>query len=443
MTYRLILLLTLLIALPLTAIAAADVSLTIDDAIARGLAANPEVEAYRIAIAEAEAGVKQSHSAFLPTLSVDYGYRRLINNDSGSERDNDYLSQDSDTFSVRLTQPLFSSFGGVAGVERARRSRDYRELEQRYMEQQLVREIRSSFYEFLWARQRVDKWQESVERLLRQKTIAGAWVQQQLAPRLRLLEIETELAHARQQQVSAQTVLATATADLRSWLALPAGTRLDLHGELSQSFAPLTRSVDDYLEQALANRPELQMAKVNIELARTEARVVRARNLPKVTLDAGWNKFDRDYRTSGLPGDERDYYTVSVNLSMRPYQGGATIHAWREQQLKARRFSELYNNQRNNIVAEVETLYQQFAEGQSRLQSAEQGIVTAEEAYQFAEQASRIGTASLDALLNAELRLTRAELDMLDARHQQQQTLIRFEHAVGMVNTATTESSSL
>ncbi|PLX72927.1 MAG: hypothetical protein C0614_13290, partial [Desulfuromonas sp.] len=60
---------------------------------------------------EAGEGVLEAWSVFLPTLSLDYGHTWL-NNTGGQTRDTDYLDQNSESFSVRLSQPIFSGLAG-------------------------------------------------------------------------------------------------------------------------------------------------------------------------------------------------------------------------------------------------------------------------------------------------------------------------------------------
>lgn len=408
-----------------------ELHLSVDQAVDYGLVNNPLIKAYGYALKESEEGIKQSRSGFLPTLSLDYNTRRLYNN-SSEENDSDFLSQRSSNFNVRLTQPVFSGFRATAEYAKAHLNKDLRQTELDSLRLRLELEIRSSFYSYLWARERSIKWRESVSRLLQQEQIVSAWVDQQLAPRLRRLETAVELAHARQQLTSAQSAMIAAESELRSLLAVPVNLDLTFDGSFEEDAFDYSLAVEYFIEKALTSRPELKSYQVSMQMAKEDVRITRSRKLPRVSLEAGWTDFDRSYRSSGLPSDDRNYYTVSFNVSMQPFQGGATYYAQRQQQLYGLRLGQEQLNQRNTIISEIRTLYEQLIEGNSRIVSAEQGMLVAQEAYEFVSQATRIGTASVDALLDAELRLTRAELDLLDAFHQQQQLLVQFDFATGL-----------
>lgn len=407
-------LLTLLISLsaPLPP-ALAAVPMSLDECIQRGLEYNPEINAYELAGEEADRGIEEAWGAFLPTLSINYSYNKLQNN-ATNERDNDYLDQNSNSFSTRLTQPLFTGLSGIAGLKRARANKEYREAELRYIKNQLVREISISYYNLLYAQRRTRQWEESVSRLEEQQQIATAWVEQRLAPQLRLHEIAAELSNARHELTRAISDQAIARAQLREWLALHPAEDIDIKGELKNLGAKPCPDLDTCIETALNQRPEIDLSRMNIEMARQDAKAIRARNLPRVELDAAWTDYQREYDTN-YPEDKRDYYSLTLNLSMKPFQGGRNISAWRKQRIAVARYQQQLANQRNTIITEVNTSFEQLNQGHARIKDAKKTIEHARAAYDVATKSAEMEMYSLDDLLNAELRLTRAELKLTDA----------------------------
>ncbi len=422
-----------LICLLLTPAMVCSEVLTLDQCLERGLELNPQIQADLLAIDEAQEGVHEAWGAFFPTLSIDYGYTQLENTgDIGG--DNDYLSQQSDNLTARLSQPLFTGFSGLAGVKRARESRSYREHELRLMRLQLVRAIRSHFYDILQAEQIVGKWTESVKRLKNQQQIAEAWVAQELAPRSRLLAIAVELSYAEQQLASAEANMLIGKAMLTEMIALPATEELTIVGNLQSFSLPSCDSVDVCMEQALQQHPEIKLADLNIALARKDLTMVRARNLPRVSLDASWVDYQREYDNSSVSQENRDYYTLALNVSMRPFQGGKTFFAYRKQKLAIQRLERERSQRGNAIISAVKSRYHQLVAGDSRLKSATRGVDEAREAYLFADRSVNLGISSLDDLLGAELRLTQAEINKIQAEHALQQARVQLEYAVGIHN---------
>ena len=424
-TLKKILLIILL--LPAYAFAA---PLTLQECIQHGLTHNPEIKAYELAVEEAEQGINEAWGAFLPTLSVGYNYSELSNGSSG-ELDTDYLDQTSNNFSCRLTQPVFTGLSGVAGLKRARQSKKYRQVELTYMKKQLIREIGISFYNLLHARQSAEQWEKSVHRLEQQEKIASAWVEQRLAPRLHLYEIEVELSNARHELIRTSTDKAVAIAQLREWLAYDPDYDVQIDGNLQHETIPLCIDLNDCYQQALDQRPEIELARLNTEMARQDAKGILARNLPQVSLDASWIDYQRDFTTSSYPDDDRDYYSVSLNMSVKLFQGGRNLSAWRRQNIKVDRLQLQQMKQRHAIISEVQTKSEQLKESRARIGNADDALVAAREAYKISAKSAELGVVSLNDLLNAELRLTRAELMLIGSRAALQQSQVWLVFVLG------------
>jgi outer membrane protein TolC len=416
------------VVLPLP-LAVAAVPMTLQDCIQRGLEYNPEIKAYELASEEADRGIEEAWGAFLPTLSINYSYNKLRNNAS-NERDNDYLDQNSNSFSTRLTQPLFTGLSGVAGIKRARANKEYREAELRYIKNQLIKQVSMSYYNLLYAQRRTQQWRESVSRLAEQQEIAAAWVEQRLAPQLRLHEVAAELSNARHELTRAISDQAIARAQLREWLALYPGEDIDIKGNLDDLATKPCPDLETCIEDALNQRPEIELSRMNIEMARQDAKSILARNFPRAELDAAWTDYQREYDTN-YPEDERDYYSVTLNLSMKPFQGGRNISAWRKQRVVVDRYRQQLANQRNTIVTEVNTSFEKLNQGYARISDAKKTIEHARAAYDVAIKSTEMGMYSLNDLLDAELRLTRAELKLTDAFNAVQQARLGLEYALG------------
>ncbi len=345
----------------------------------------------------------------------------------------DYLSQTNNTLTVRLTQPLFTGLSGISGLKRARYAKEYQELDLQYLKNQLAREIRLSFYAWLYARERAALWRDSVKRLEMQSSIAAAWVEQRMATRLRLLENDVELSNARHEVIRAASEEAIARANLRDWLNFHYDRQLEISGSLADT--PLTAaciSVEGCREMAVDRRVEMAMAKLNIMMAREDANLIASRNLPQVDLVGSYVKYQREFDDATVYPDEREnYYSVMLNVSFTPFQGGRTLFAWRKQKIAISRMQVQLERQRNMVATEVETRYQQLTESAARIANIDDTLVEARAAYEMAARSAELGVVALDELLDAELRLTRTENNMIDARHALAVANARLIYATG------------
>jgi outer membrane protein TolC len=405
-------------------------ALTLDDCIERALVENPELKAYKFAVKEADAGVGEAVGAFLPSLTLSYDFSKLYDS-SGQGQDTDYIDQQTDRFAVRITQPLFAGLGNLAGLKKARENQRYREKELLFVTSRLVRDIRTGFYDVLLAEQIVVKRKDSVKRLEEQVLIAEAWVRQSLAPRVHLLETEVVLSNARQELIDAEATLAIAKARLEELLALEHEDQLEVVGSLQQDSLEACGDIDACLERAKARRAELELASLSIEMSRQDARMILARSLPRASLDGSWTDYQRDYDDNRRVDDNRDYYSVAVNLSFQPFDGGRTIYAYRRQLLAVERLEQAMIRQRNSIVAEVRTRFEQVVASHGRLQAANVTLTQAQEAYKLRKRSVELGVNSLRDLLDSSILLIRAEINMVETYHAMQLARTHLDFAVG------------
>jgi len=401
--------------------------LTLAQCIERGMEFNPEMKAFRLAVGEAEEGVSEAWGAFLPTLSVDYNYTYLENNDVAL--DTDYRSQESERWTGRLSQPIFTGMAGISGLNRAQKLRAFREYELLLTQWKLVRDIHTSFYDTLQGKQLVEKWTESVKRLKRQQGIAEAWVKQELATRLRQMEIDAEFFNALQQLASAKSNYAIGEAKLKELLALEYIDSLEIEGSLQSTGDVSCDTEAICLDQALRQRPEIKLGQLSIGLAREDAKGILSRNLPHASFDASLIDYHREYDKSLRDEEDYNYYTLAFNLNMRPFQGGKNIFGYRKQKLVVKRLENELRKTRASIATEVKSRYQQLLEGQSLIDSSAQGLEVAREIYEFADHSAKLGVSSLDDLLTAELRLSQAEVNKINADFSLQRAMINLGYA--------------
>lgn len=410
--------------------AAAEAPLSLQACVARALTANAQLKAYALGVGEAREDVRGAWGDFLPTLGLSYGKNKLIN-DSAAERDADYLNQRSNSSTLTISQPLFSGFSGVAGVKRSNLSLEHQELQLRSIQAQVIREIRRDFYGVLQAQALLELWEAAITRLERQKEIANAWYERQLATRLRLLEVEVELSSAIQQREAARSSLAAARARMAHWLALPTPDELVLDGSLEQDGEVSFPALAECLEIARRERPDLGMAAINVGVAEQEKIQVAARSLPRVDLEGSWTDYTRDYENTRYPDDQRDYYSVALRVSIQPFQGGKNIFAWRRQGLTVEKMRQQQMETAKGIDAEVRSAFSQWQDSEARLAASADTLRQATDAWKFAERALELGVGSLRDLLDAELRRTRAEVTRLDALQYRQRTKTDLAYAIG------------
>ncbi len=401
----------------------ASTAFTLRQCVDKGLADNPGLKAYELSIKESQLGVKESYGEFLPTLALNYNYAEL-QNDNKSDPDEDFLDNTNKTLTLRISQPIFSGFSGVTAVKRAY-------LTSKYSKEQLVQgrlniidRIATAFYDRLRALKHIELRKASVERLEKQNQIVTAWVEQRLAPKLRVLETGVELSNARLNLIRAISDEAVAVAQLSELIAIQADESFSISGSFDDPSSNPCTTLSQCVELAVDGRPEIKMATLNVEIAGRDADTILAKNSPIVSLDGSYIDYQRDFdesiqisSTESYSGEERDYYSVLLQVSFKPFQGGRNYHAYRKQKIAVQRLKQTLINTQNEIISAVKIRYERREENLEAIETTAKTVKEAEAAYEVAGKSAELGVVSLRDVLDAEIRLTRAKIDFVDAKY--------------------------
>jgi outer membrane protein TolC len=188
---------------------------------------------------------------------------------------------------VSISQTLFSgsAFAAIRGA------RQLREINVRGLDRQqqvVIERVRRAFYQALLASEQERVAIQSVERTQATLADVGRRVEQGVAPVFQRLSAEVELANLETQLVQASSGAEGALDALKMELGIPIDQPLSLRGSLDA--ADIGRfvnvSVDEAVDIAIEHRPDLQQARLAIDLRRIDRSITGAQYLPTVSAFA-------------------------------------------------------------------------------------------------------------------------------------------------------------
>ena len=220
------------------------------------------------------------------------------------------------TLTIQITQPLLNGFGRIPNIRYILEAKNTIKVGESQFAQQVittVTQVATDYWELVFARENVKVEQVAVaadqqlyENNKKQLEIGT------MAP-LDVITAQSQLATDQQALVQAQT-----TQLLDETTLLVAITKDPLVGQLSGieivptspifNPAPVSISLDDAVQEAWKNRPELQQAELNLKNAGIEIRATKNALLPTVNLFG-------EYSATGLGGIERKSSTTATGLA--------------------------------------------------------------------------------------------------------------------------------
>jgi outer membrane protein len=412
--------------------ATATTSLTIEDAVALALRANPRLAAARERLAASSDTATSAGRRMLPAIRVSDELQRYNSPFSigfpGSPMAITVRDQTTNTFVASFDQPLL----GLLRLENERESQTAgtvaNEAQLAAAEADVRQSVQTQFLRYFEAQAMEQIAQSSVNELGEQVTVARARLTSGVITRADLLRIQVAVANARQQALQAHSQAAGAYATLFSIVGLgpdAGAVQLVEPRALLAAARAASRPFTQLLPEARAHRPELHERAHLLLAADRQARAQSYALLPDLDVEAAYLRFD------GQEFQPKNSAYVGLKAQWAIWEWGATEHLRRAASAQAAAAQRDVEATERQIESELSI---SLADGDAALgavQTAEETITSAEEAFRVTEAQVTAGTATTTDLLEAQSALTQARLNLTRAQYELALSRVNLTRATG------------
>lgn len=406
---------------------AASVSYTMEEAVRLALEANPGVESERRSLDAAESARKAARGNFGPTVSSSYSYTRYDKERLARNERNAY------TWGVTASQPLFAGFRLLYSYQKAALQRDSRALQLENTRLGIAGQVQAQFLAYLTARENIRSTQRSLERARAQLALARAAYDVGVRPHLDVLQAELDVSRTEATLIRGENNLEICRAQLNTLLNLPVDAPVEYVGDLDP--VPFGLGLEQCLEQAFRQRPDLRMARKAVEMAEKDGGISRSAFYPQLDASLNWNTTGRDARAAGNKFSSTDYsqWQVGVTARWTLFDSGARWYGTRQAKSQIAALEAQMQAAFNSSAYEVKSCLLNAQDARRMIAVAERSVVSARESYDDARMRYdlQLGT-NLD-LLTAQSDLASAELALISARSDYLTALSRLYVAMGEI----------
>jgi outer membrane protein TolC len=200
---------------------------------------------------------------------------------------------------------------------------------------------------------------------------------------------------------------------------------------LDAPIAEVQGNVKQMTAEAISARPEVKSADANAEAARQLAASSKAGMWP--SLSAFGDGIEGNPNPRQIPPSNVWFGTWDVGAQLTWNATDALVASATASDNESRAATIMANRNltRDNIEVEVTQMLQGVREADFSIQSSTRELTSAEEAYRVARELFNNGRATSTTLADAESDLTRARLDLLNAKVAARTARIRLDHALG------------
>jgi len=400
--------------------------LTLEQIIEIGLNRNPGIA---ISMQDEElfrARFTQTYSAYLPQLTANAGYTRFnqwtANPFTGQYyryQDNQYLG------GISVSQYLYD-FGQTRGlVDQSQFALSASKKAVLQTIADTTRDIRKSYFEVLKTQNLVKVNQESIRIQEEHLNQARAFFQVGVRPRIDVTKGEVEVANSRLTLIRAEYALQSSRLGLETLLGGPPLEGTYALADILYSSQAEPSPVGELVQEAISRRPEIAQMDDQIKAAQSQMKSSQAALWPTITANAGggWNDDEHPI--------QQEYWQMGINISWPIFTGYRAQGKIAESRAQIRKLEASRKQLELQILNDVSTAYLGLNTSVEAIKTSEIVLQEAQENMDLADGRYRNGVGSALEYSDAELSLTQAKSNLVQASYEYYQQMADLDHAVG------------
>jgi outer membrane protein TolC len=414
--------------------------LSLDEALQSARTNQPQLRAAGAQTRQVTARVGEARSVYLPRVDAQAQYQRSTPNfllspmmlhtplTKGYQAQNELALGDSVdyyTFGIMASQLIYDfgkASGGIAQVEATEQAS---QADERATAQTTATNVRVAYYGVLAAQQLVAVGEETVRNQQKHAEQVRRFVNAGQRTRFDLSSVELNYSNAQIGLVRARNVLGLAKIRLKTAIGIDGAADFSVVEPNPAASVFERRPAGELIAEAEQHRPELRRADAQLRAQRAGGKAARAGYLPSISALGGVAAAKGEGFGAGY-----DWF-VGIGLNWNLFNGMYTTN----QTAEARAGEDLAAAQRENarqaIVADVEEQRLAIDDAQARGELAERTVATASERLAQAEHRYETGAGDVLELDDAQIMLTNAKAQSVQARYDLAIARARLARALG------------
>jgi outer membrane protein TolC len=403
-------------------------TVSLEDAVAYALQAQPQIQARLYDYAAARFRVDQAFSPLLPQLSgslaAQWSSSTVLSTSptTGATVPVQVSRGFEDTFiaQVALSQLLFDFGKTVASVDAARKLAEVSRQDIELQRQLVTLAVKEAYINTLFAQRLIRVQRQALERAeLNLKSVQGFY-DVGTRPKSDVVRAEVDVANARVDNIRADNAERVARVALNTAIGVSATTKFELVDTLV--YVKVTDSSDNLVAEALRRRPEYTQGKLRIEGAESLLKRSFRDFFPDVVGTGSYG---------GVRTDLNESWTAGISLNWSIFDGGNRFARYREAKANLDASKERLKATELDISREVEQTRSTVIETDERILAAQAAVASAQENFRLVQGRFDAGVGTILDLTDAQLALTQAQNVEAQALADFRIALARLDRALG------------
>jgi outer membrane protein len=419
--------------------------LTIQESIQIAVANNPAVTQAEAMVSASDERMIQARSGLYPQVNVSGTFNRTTSpmmafgtklnqgrisaEDFMPDRLNDPEAIDNYGLTFSAMWSLFDSGQTWYGLRQAEMGQTAAGLVLDRTIQEIIANTVSAYNGLLLSVQRLETVLQALKTAAANQKMVQSRFESGFVVKSDFLQTQVHIANLNQQRLRAESDVKVAQAELCTVMGVSADTPFEPADTL-ESGPETTGALDEWLDKAVANRPDLKALLKQEAISETEVKKASASRLPSISLSA-------DYGTNSESfNDGDDSYSIGGTVNFNLFSGFRISAKVAEANAMLKQIKAGRSALEQRISVETRRAYFQAKSTWAQIQVADASMTQAEEALRIVRNRYESGLFTIVELLNTELVLHQARTGRLRAIHDYNDARVALMLATGTLDTS-------
>lgn len=382
---------------------------SIEQVMAKAYAYNKRLGSERENVKITDENVSESFSEWLPTVTASGARGKQMSDRRGTaiDKSNDIAT----TKSLNLSLPIFDGFGSFNRFKREKTNVEASKARLKSIEQEVLLNSAIAYMNVVRERESLQLNRSKEQDLRNHYNDAESRFDLGEITQTDVSQAYTRLTRSITERMDAEALYEASRA---SYQRIVGEEPMGLHLDVSDPLVSEEMDKDKLISEALANNPEINVAKLNKEAAAYDVKNKRAALLPSVSLTAGKNWRDGGYLGSGI--DETHERELMFNVRIPIYQAGSEYSRIRRAKRTEAKLRYDMEDRQDSVREDIIRALHDYKVAVSSIEVHEANVRTAESALSGLKHEVQVGVRTTIDLLDAEQELYEARLLRLRAK---------------------------
>ena len=369
----------------------------------------PQLRQARAGTEAAEARADEARAPLLPQITGTAGYARATANLPGFPES----AASFNSWALRGTlNQLVWDFGQTTGRwEAARESAASQQSSERATRLQVLYSVRSAFFTARAGRDLVGVAHETLQNQEAHLRQVQGFVEVGRSPEIDLAQVRTDRANAEVQLIQAQNASETAKAQLNQAMGVEGPTDYEVADDTLPAVEGEDSPIDVLLAEALPRRPDLAALEAQVRAQQATLASVRGGYWPSLGLAAAASDVGPEPSGPGMAWN----WSAGATLTWNLFQGGLTWAQSAEARANLVALEAQLDALKQQVRLDLEQARLPVRAAKSALSAAAEALVNARERLRLAEGRYQTGAGSIIELGDAQVALTSAAAQQVQA----------------------------